>query len=128
MHLQRLVINMQNFVFGEAIERALQAEGSFHVTTVEKPADVVKECRLTAATALLMEVTGYTPWLLKERLLIRDQVKAEDPSIKIVLLVDENSEKETAEKVKQAKRDGLIDQFIYGSTSASFLAALMDTL
>lgn len=128
MHLQRLVINMQNFVFGEAIERALQAEGSFSVTTVEKPTDVAKECRLTAATALLMEVTGYTPWLLKERLIIRDQVKAEDPNIKIVLLVDENSEKKAAKKVKQAKKDGLIDQFIYGSTSASFLAALMDTL
>lgn len=126
--MQRLVINMQNFVFGEAIERALQAEGSFNVTTVEKPADVAKECRLTAATALLMEVTGYTPWLLKERLIIRDQVKAEDPDVKIVLLVDENSEKNTAKEVKQAKRDGLIDQFIYGSTSASFLAALMDTL
>jgi hypothetical protein len=43
-------------------------------------------------------------------------------------MVDENSMPKVAEDVKQAKRDGLIDQFIYGSTSASYLVALMDAL
>ena len=46
----------------------------------------------------------------------------------IVLVVDENAEKEVAKQVKQAKKDGLIDQFIYGSISASYLADIMDTL
>ena len=81
--MQRLVINMQNFVFGEAIERALQAEGSFIVTTVEKPADVAKECRLTAATALLMEVTGYT--LAIKRAAYNPRSVKGRPDIKIVL-------------------------------------------
>lgn len=126
--MQRIVLNMQNFVFGEAIEKALMAEGGFNIINVEKPADVANECRLAAANILLMEVTGYTPWLYEERMKIRDGVKGQNPDCKIVLLVDENSEKKVAERVKQAKRDGLIDQFIYGSTSASFLVALLDTL
>ena len=33
-----------------------------------------------------------------------------------------------AKQVKQAKQDGLIDFFVYGSTSASYLTALLDTL
>ena len=46
----------------------------------------------------------------------------------MVLVVDENSEKEAADRVRQAKKDGLIDQFIYGSTSPAYLVALTDTL
>lgn len=34
----------------------------------------------------------------------------------------------TARQVRQAKKEGLIDQFIYASVSASYLVALMDTL
>ena len=75
-----------------------------------------------------MEVTGYTPWKLCERMKIRDAVKVQNPDCKIVLIVDENAEKEVAKQVKQAKKDGLIDQFIYGSISAAYLAAIMDSL
>ena len=55
-------------------------------------------------------------------------MKRDTPDCKIVLVVDENSEKKLAEQVRQAKKDGLIDQFIYGSISANYLVALMDTL
>lgn len=33
-----------------------------------------------------------------------------------------------AKQVKQAKKDGLVDQFIYGSISASYLADIVDSL
>ena len=42
---------------------------------------------------------------------------------RILINVDENAEKEVARQVKQAKKDGLIDQFIYGSISATYLRA-----
>ena len=75
-----------------------------------------------------MEVTGYTPWKLEERMKLRDCVKALHPDCKIVLIVDENAEKAVAKNVKQAKKDGLIDQFIYGSISATYLADIVDSL
>ena len=59
---------------------------------------------------------------------IRDAIKEVNPDCKIVLVVDENSEKKVAEEVRRAKKAGRIDQFIYGSISASYLVALMDTL
>lgn len=126
--MQRVLINFQSFVLGEAVEQILETSGDFHVTVVENPKDVVKKQFNMASTALLMEVSSCPGYLLVERMEIRRQIKQQDARCKIVLLVNEKAEKKLAEQVKQLKRDGLIDQFIYSSTSASFLAAIMDAL
>ena len=120
---------MQNSLFCNAISDTLRRSGNeLDPYTVDSPDRVVEECKWVAPYALLMEVTGYTPWKLHERMKIRDAVKGQNPDCKIVLIVDENAEKEVARQVKQAKKDGLIDQFIYGSISASYLADIVDTL
>ena len=75
-----------------------------------------------------MEVTTYTPWKLEERMNIRNEVKAQNPNCKIVLVVYENTEKKLAYKVRQAKKDGLVDNFIYGSVSSTYLSAVIDAL
>lgn len=127
--MRRIVINMQNSLFCNAIADTLRGSGNeLEPYTIDSPDKVVEECKWIAPYALLMEVTGYTLWLLSERLKIRDAVKAQNPECKIVFIVDENAEKEVAKKVKQAKKDGLIDQFIYGSISATYLADIVDSL
>ena len=127
--MRRIVINMQNSLFCNAIADTLRRSvNELEPYTVYSPDKVVDECRWIAPFALLLEVTGYTPWLLSERLKIRDAVKAQNPDCKIVFIVDENAEKAIAKQVKQAKKDGLIDQFIYGSISASYLADIVDSL
>ena len=127
--MRRILINMQNALFCNAISETLRRSGNeLDPYTVDSPDRVVEECRWIAPFALLMEVTGYTPWKLEERMKIRETVKRENPECKIVLIVDENTEKEAARKVKQAKKEGLIDQFIYGSISASYLADIVDSL
>jgi len=127
--MRRIVINMQNSLFGNAIADTLRRSGNelepYIVDSSDKVAD---ECKWIAPYALLMEVTGYTPWLLAERLKLRDAVKEMHPECKMVLIVDENAEQVTAKQVKQAKKDGLIDQFIYGSISATYLADIVDCL
>lgn len=127
--MRRILINMQNTLFCNAISETLRRSGNeLDPYPVYLPDAVVEECKWITPYALLMEVTGYTPWKLCERMKIRDAVKETCPGCKIVLVVDENAEKETAKLVKQAKKDGLIDQFIYGSISASYLADILDTL
>lgn len=122
-------MDMQNYLFADAIALALKnAESDFEVQRSESPDDTIDLCRLCVPYALLMEVTGYTPWKLKERLKIGNEVRRTNTHCKIVLIVDENAQKETASAVRQAKKDRLIDQFIYGSVSASYLTALIDTL
>jgi len=127
--VRRVVVNMQNSLFCHAISETLRRSGNeLDPYTVDSPDKVVEECRWIAPFALLMEVTGYTPWKLEERMKIREAVKVQNPECKIVFIVDENTEKESARKVKQAKKEGLIDQFIYGSISASYLADIVDSL
>lgn len=123
------MVNMCNSLFCHAISETLRRSGNeLDPYIVDSPDRVVEECRWIAPFALLMEVTGYTPWKLEERMKIRETVKQQNPECKIVLIVDENTEKEAARKVKQAKKEGLIDQFIYGSISASYLADIVDSL
>ena len=127
--VRRVVVNMQNTLFCNAISETLKQSGNgIEPYAVDSPEKVVDECKWVAPYALLMEVTGYTPWKLSERLKIRDDVKMMYPECKIVFIVDENAEREVAKLVKQAKKDGLIDQFIYGSISATYLADIVDSL
>ena len=128
-YMRRIIVDMQNLLFADAIARTLRsADSDFDVRRSESPDKTAELCSLCQPYALLMEVTGYTPWKLEERLKIRDEAKQQSPHCKIVLIVDENAEKELARRVLQAKKDGLIDNFIYGSVSAAYLLAAIDTL
>ena len=127
--MRRIVINMQNSLFCNAISETLRISGNeLNPYSVDSPDKVIDECKWVAPYALLMEVTGYTPWKLCERMKIISSVRLQIPECKIVLIVDENAEKELAKEVRQAKKDGLIDQFIYGSISATYLADIVDSL
>ncbi len=126
--MQRVLVNMQNFVLGEAIEQVLKNTGDFHITVVENPMELPQKQFNMAATVVLMEVTRYVPYSLEKRMEIRDEIKKNDPNCKIVLMVDENADSKTAQQIKQLKRDDLIDQFLYGSVSATYLSAILDTL
>ena len=127
--MRRVVIDMQNYLFADAIALALKnADSDFYVCRSENPENTVDLCCLSVPYALLMEVTGYSPWRLEERMIIRNEVKRLTPHCKIVLIVDENAERPLARRVLQAKKDGLIDNFIFGSVSAEYLTAVVDTL
>ena len=127
--MRRVVIDMQNYLFADAIALALKnADSDFYVCRSENPENTVDLCCLSVPYALLMEVTGYSPWRLEERMIIRNEVKHLTPHCKIVLIVDENAERPLARRVLVAKKDGLIDNFIFGSVSAEYLTAVVDTL
>ena len=97
--MPRIVINTQNFMFADMIKRTLEGD-DFSVTVVEKPEKLMQEFNRTAANIVLMEVTGYTPWKIEERMKLRNQIKQIDPDCKIVYLVDEKEEPAVAQKVR----------------------------
>lgn len=125
--MPRVVVNTQNYMFADMIKRTLES-GDFSVSVVDKTEKLLPEFNRTAANIVLMEVTGYTPWKMEERMKLRNQIKQMDPDCKIAFLVDEKAEPAVAQKVRRAKTDGLIDQFIYTSISASYLLGVMETL
>ncbi|MGN1468263.1 MAG: hypothetical protein ACI4W1_08140 [Ruminococcus sp.] len=127
--MKRVVVDMQNALFADAIATALRDfDSDFEVYASESPDKTTDFCTDTEANVLIMEVTAYTPWKIEERMKIREEVKAHCPDCKIVFVVDENTEKKLADKVRRAKKDGLIDNFLYGSVSATYLSAVVDTL
>lgn len=127
--MRRVVVDMQNALFADAISSALKNfDSDFSVYQSEAPKRTTEMCFDIQANVLIMEVTAYTPWKLEERMKIRDEVKAQLPNCKIVLVVDENTEKKLADKVRQAKKNGLVDNFIYGSVSSTYLSAVIDAL
>lgn len=125
--MPRIVINTQNYMFADMIKQTLESD-DFSVTLAEKPEKLLQEFNLTAANIVLMEVTGYTPWKIEEHMKLRHQIKQIDPECKIAFLVDEKAEPAVAQKVRRAKTDGLIDQFIYTSISASYLLGIIETI
>ena len=126
--MRRVVIDMQNTLFADAVAEALRRfDSDFEPIMSESPEKILFLCDSVLANVLIMEVTAYTPWKLEERMKIRDKLKKTNPDCKIVL-VDENTEKKLADQVRQVKKDGLIDNFIYGSVSSTYLSAVIDTL
>lgn len=127
--MRRVVVDMQNVLFADAIATALRNfDSDFEVYQSESPNTTLDMCIDTQANVLIMEVTAYSPWKIYERLKIRNAVKKQNSNCKIVFVVDENTEKKLADKVRLAKKDGLIDNFVYGSVSATYLSAVIDTL
>jgi len=127
--MRRVVVDMQNVLFADAIATALRNfDSDFEVYQSESPNTTLDMCIDTQANVLIMEVTAYSPWKIDERLKIRNTVKKQNSDCKIVFVVDEKTEKKLADKVRLAKKDGLIDNFVYGSVSATYLSAVIDTL
>lgn len=126
--MRRVVIDMQA-LFAAAVEDALRRSGlGFEAVKSKSPGQTLPLCREEAADILLMDVTAYPPRTLEERLRLRDALKKMSPRCKIALMVDENTDNRLADQVRLAKKDGLIEGFIYGSVSPAYLAAVLDAL
>lgn len=127
--MRRVVIDMQNTLFADAVAEALRRfDSDFDPVMSESPDKTLALCNAVLANILIMEVSAYAPWKLEERMKIRDELRKINPNCKIVLVVDENTEKKLADRVRKAKKDGLVDNFIYGSISSTYLSAVIDAL
>lgn len=80
------------------------------------------------ADILLMEVAKIQHFTLDQRLKTAIEIREHLPKCKIVLLCDENTDPDTAELVKDAKKMGYIDSFFYSSVSGEYISAMLDTI
>ena len=120
--MRKIVVDMHNFLFADSVATAFRSSGyDIDVIRTESPKDTLELCQVYKPYVLIMEVTSYTPWKLDERLNLREQVKAVCPECKIALIVDSNTERQAAKDIRDAKKNGLIDQFFYGSMTAEYL-------
>ena len=127
--MRRVVVDMQNMLFADAVAQTLrQFDPGFQVYVSDSPDRTEDICMNAMANILITEVTLYTPWRIEERLRLRKNLKEKLPGCKVVFVVDENSESGLADRVRQTMKDGLIDNFVYGLVSSTYLGAVIDTL
>ena len=111
--MKKIVLDIQSDIHAHTMERMLmQKLDDCQVVISESPDATAEWCKTHRPDVLLMEVKAYSPWMFKERMAIRDKVKRNTENCRVILFVDDDTDGELTEKVRQAKREGLIDAFL----------------
>ena len=128
--MRRIVLDAQYSVMTRALTMALERQRpDFLVQSVgPQTQDIASLCRSCRANVLLMEVCTRAPRRLSDRLLLSASLQDMRPRCKTVLLVDEAEYPELAAAVCMAKKDHIIDDFVYASVSPAYLSAMIDSL
>ena len=127
--MKKLVLDIQSSIHARNMERMLmQKLDDCQVVISESPESTVEWCRLHSPDVLLMEVRAYSPWMFFERMEICEKVRRYTDHCSIILFVDDENDADLTEKVRQAKRDGIIDAFLFGSVSENYFASVIDSV
>ena len=127
--MKKIVLDIQSDIHAHTMERMLmQKLDDCQVVISESPDATAEWCKTHRPDVLLMEVKAYSPWMFKERMAIRDKVKRSTENRRVVLFVDDESNKNLTEEVQQAKREGLIDAFLFDSVSENYFASVIDSV
>ena len=127
--MKKIVLDIQSNIHAHTMERMLMQElDDCQVVISESPDSTAEWCETHRPDVLLMEVKMFSPWMFSERMAIRDKVKRSTENCRIVLFVDDESNKNLTEEVQQAKREGLIDAFLFDSVSENYFASVIDSV
>mgnify|MGYP007087925664 CR=1 FL=1 len=93
--MRKIVVDMQYFLFADSVATAFKkSDYEIDVVRTESSKDTVELCKLYKPFVLIMEVTGYTPWKLCERMKLRDEVKRVCPDCKIAFIPIQKSRRQ----------------------------------
>ena len=127
--MRKIVLDIQSSIHAHNMERMLMQElDECQIVISESPDSTSEWCKMHQPDVLLMEVKAFSPWMFSERMAIRDKVKRSTENCRVVLFVDDESNKNLTEEVQQAKREGLIDAFLFDSVSENYFASVIDSV
>lgn len=127
--MKKIVLDIQSGIHAHNMERMLMQElEDCQVIVSESPNSTPEWCKAHKPDVLLLEIKAFSPWMFSERMKIRDKVRQNAENCRIILFVDDESDAELTEKVRQAKRDGRIDAFLFGSVSENYFASVIDSV
>lgn len=116
--MKTVMTGICNSLMAEAIRHILENDGDFRVLSINGP-------EVSPVDIVLLEVAYNPGFTLDEHMDTVKSLRCQNPDIRVLLLCDENSTPELAWKVAIAKKDGLIDDFLYSSVSESYLTAML---
>lgn len=121
--MKTVLTGMCNSLMEESIRHALQKDNGFSVVPVK--GSMADAGSGADADIVLLEVACNPGFSVDEQLRQVRLLRSRNPRCRILLICDENSTPELARKVAIAKKDGLIDDFLYSSVSESYLTAML---
>lgn len=129
MKMKKIVLDIHSAIHAHNMERMLMQELDDCRVFVSESTDSTAEwCETHNPDVLLMEVKAFSPWMFSERMAIRDRIKQSLSDCRIILFVDDENDNDLTESVRQAKRSGLIDAFLFGSVSENYFASVIDSV
>jgi len=127
--MKKIVLDIQSGIHAHNMERMLlQKLDDYQVVIPETPDSTAGWCRSHRPDVLLMEIKAYSPWMFSERMDICRKMKRTMPECRIILFVDDENDSDLTAKVRQAKWDGTIDAFLFGSVSDNYFASVIDSV
>ena len=141
--MRKVVIDMQNYLFSDAIAKVLKSyDSDFFIEMSDTPDKTAELCRVIQPHILMMEITGQALWSLAamngvDVIAFTAGIGENSGTVRSAVLkylgylgitVDEKANAETAKKVVECKKTGLIDCFIYNTISSSYMTAVLDSL
>ena len=106
--MKTVMTEICNSLMAESIRHILEESGEFRVLSIKEGEDSLVDI-------VLLEVACNPGFTMDERMAAVKSIRHRNPDARILLLCDENSTPELARKVVLAKKDGLIDDFVYSS-------------
>ena len=124
--MKKIVLSICNSLMELSITHCLTQTGGFQIVSIRPGCgEIARECADASADVLLMEAAFNIGATLDDCLKEARRLRSLRPECKTILLCDENSAPEVARRIALAKKDGLIDDFIYSSVSESYLTAML---
>ena len=124
--MKKIVLSICNSLMELSISHCLTQSGGFQIVPIRPGCgEIARECADASADVLLMEAAFHIGATLDDCLKEARRLRSLRPECRTILLCDENSAPEVARRIALAKKDGLIDDFIYSSVSESYLTAML---
>ena len=107
--MRKVVIDMQNYLFSDAIAKVLKSyDSDFFIEMSDAPDKTAELCRVIQPHILMMEITGQALWSLKERLAICREVRRYAPNCKFIFTVDEKANDTHGEEITISTPDSKV--------------------
>ena len=107
--MRKVVIDMQNCLFSDAIAKVLKSyDSDFFIEMSDTPDKTAELCRVIQPHILMMEITGQALWSLKERLAICREVRRYAPNCKFIFTVDEKANDTHGEEITISTPDSKV--------------------
>lgn len=127
--MKKIVLDLQSSIHAHNMERMLMQElDDCQVVISESPDSTAEWCKTHKPDVLLMDVKAFSPWMIDQRMAIRDKVKRSTENCRIILFVDDENNPDLIDRVRWAKRERLIDAFLFGSVSENYFTSVIDSI